>query len=278
MDSGLSRSFAVSRCAVRYALQCVGIVAAAVMLLPVGEAQAQVGLEPMVIQSEVNRGQAQSVLTVTNPSAQPMRVRVYAQPFTYDRDAGFTLLTEDSDDLTPYLQFSPREFVVPAGERQRVRVVGILPPSLPELEYRAVIFTEALPEGPATGTSTAAIKTRIGSTVYFYQSDADLALSVVSGEWDAESRKIRLLVNNVGDVSVRPNAKWTLRRGGEALASGESGSTTVVEGRDRLLQIAYSEAEQGILLPGEYEITGELVWLSGSEQSSQPFSTSFVIR
>lgn len=254
------------------------MMAGAIALLTPTQTQAQVGLNPMVIQSEITRGQAQSVITVTNPSAQPMRVRVYAQPFTYERDTGFTTLTEDINDLTPYLQFSPREFVVPPNEKQRVRVVGLLPPSLVETEYRAVIFTEALPENAPTGQSVAGIQTRIGSTVYFRQADADPALSVASSEWNAESSAIHLLVSNQGDVTARPNIKWTLRRNGEPVATGESGSTTVIEGGDRRFQLPYTNPESNLLLPGDYELAGEMVWQFGTQQSSQPFSTPLIVR
>ncbi|MEN8444462.1 MAG: P pilus assembly protein, chaperone PapD, partial [Cyanobacteria bacterium J06555_13] len=68
-----------------------GLVLIATML-NTAKAKAQVGLDPMVIQTEVSRGQAQSVITVTNPSNEAMRVRVYAHPITYEREAGFTEL------------------------------------------------------------------------------------------------------------------------------------------------------------------------------------------
>jgi len=254
------------------------MIAGAIALLTPTQVKAQVGLNPMVIQSEISRGQAQSVITVTNPSAQPMRVRVYAEPFTYDRDTGFTTLTEDVNDLTPYLQFSPREFVVPPNEKQRVRVVGLLPPSLLETEYRAVIFTEALPENTPSGESIAGIQTRIGSTVYFRQADTEPALSVMNSEWDAENKTIQLLVSNQGDTTARPNIRWTLRRGEESVATGASGSTTVIEGGDRLFQLSYINGTAETLTPGTYELSGELVWRFGTEQSSQPFSTSLVVR
>lgn len=257
---------------------CLGLAAGAITLLTATQVQAQVGLSPMVIQSEITRGQAQSVITVTNPSAQPMRVRVYAQPFTYERDTGFAALTEDINDLTPYLQFSPREFVVPPNERQRVRVVGLLPPSLTETEYRAVIFTEALPENAPTAASVAGIQTRIGATVYFRQADADPALSIVSAQWNAENNAIQLLVSNEGDVTARPNVKWTLRRDGDSVAAGESGSVTVIEGGDRLFQLPYISESAQSLPPGSYELTGEMVWQFGTEQSSQPFSTSLTVQ
>ena len=253
----------------------VGAALGGALLTGAEESFAQVGLDPMVIQTEVGRGQAQSVLTVTNPSNQPMRVRLYAEPFTYDRDAGFASLLEDENDLSPYLQFSPREFVVPAGQRQRVRVVGILPPSLPESEYRAVIFTEALPEGTSTSEYTAGIQTRIGSTVYFHQPGAKPVLSVVTASVDMENDLIALLVSNAGESTARPKAKWTLRQGSETVATGESSATTVIEGGDRTLQLPYDVSS---LPSGNYELSGELVWLSGTKQQSQDFSTSFSVQ
>ncbi|MEM7063606.1 MAG: P pilus assembly protein, chaperone PapD [Cyanobacteria bacterium P01_B01_bin.77] len=230
----------------------------------------------MVLQTEVSRGQAQSVLTVKNPTDQPVRVRVYAQPFTYEREAGFTVLTEDDDDLTPYLQFSPREFVIPAGQNQRVRLLGLLPPSLPEPEYRAVVFTEVLLEEEPSAGFTSSIQTRIGSTVYFRQSDSDAELSVDSAEWNTENSQIQLLVNNNGSATARPDAKWTLIYDGQTMAEGNSGNTTVIAGQDRLLQLNHDQTTSE-LSPGNYELTGELVWRYGTEQHSQPFSTTFSI-
>ncbi|MEL7352411.1 MAG: P pilus assembly protein, chaperone PapD [Cyanobacteria bacterium J06560_5] len=277
----MSRRFSIASApskALRWASMLGSIIALHSVILIAPKAEAQVGLEPMVIQTEVRRGQAQSVITVTNPSSQPMRVRVYSQPFTYEREAGFVTLAEDENDLTPYLQFSPREFVIPPNERQRVRVVGLLPPSLAETEYRAVIFTEALPESEQSASSTAGIQTRIGSTVYFRQSAANPELSVVSAQWDAEASKVQLLVTNAGEATARPNVKWTLQQAGESVATGESGATTVIEGGDRLFQLPFDSETSGAIAPGTYELTGELLWRLGStEQSTESFSTTLTI-
>jgi P pilus assembly chaperone PapD len=239
---------------------------------------AQVGLEPMVIQETVERGRAQGVLTVTNPGAQPMRVRVYAEPFTYDRETGFTSLSEDAQDLTPYLQFSPREFVIPPGERQRVRLVSLLPPSLTGPEYRAVVFTEALLETvSAEETSSNTIQARIGSTVYIRQPDAAPELSLVSAQWDQASAQVQVLVSNSGNASARPNLKWTLAHDGVTVATGESGATTVIAGLDRLFVLSGSSAAAFDLASGNYEISGELVWDLGDESYSQPFKSGFSV-
>lgn len=259
---------------------CLGLATGILTFIGVGQAQAQaqVGLSPMVVQEEVSRGRAQSVLTVNNPSAESLRVRVYAEPFTYDRETGFSLaVEEDNNNLTPYLQFSPREFVVPAGESQRVRVVGLLPPSLlEESEYRAVIFTEALPEGDAV-QNRATIQTRVGATVYFRQPEATPILTASSAIWKANSQEVQLLVSNSGDVTARPSAEWQLTRNGEILASGDSGATTVLEGKDRLFKLS-NESGGLSLLPGEYEISGELSWRFGANAYSQPFSLPLTVQ
>lgn len=254
----------------------LGLMLGAVTCLGAGVAQAQVGLAPIVVQEEMNRNRAQSVLRVSNPTNQPMRIRVFAQPFTYDRDNGFTFLTASEYDLTPYLQFSPREFVVPPGEQQQVRLIALLPPDLPQSEYRAVVFTEPLTETISSSSNTTNIQTRIGSTVYVRQDGAEADLTVVNARWNAETSQIELLVNNAGGATVRPDAQWTLKRGDETLATGKSGFTTVIAGGDRFLRLSFAEGSSRPA-SGTYELTGNLVWTLGSENYSEPFSTTVSI-
>src|SRR4028118_870105 len=112
-----------------------------------GKSVAQVSISPLVIEVEAKRGQAQGVINVGNSTNEPFRARVYAEPFTYSRDAGFqTLKKGEQADLTPYLQFSPTELNVPPGVERRIRYIVRLPPSMQEGEYRAVVFTENLKE------------------------------------------------------------------------------------------------------------------------------------
>lgn len=241
-------------------------------------AQAQVGLTPMVIQEEISRNRAQSVLRVFNPSNQPIRVRVYAQPFTYDRDKGFTFVSGSEDDLSPYLQFSPREFVVPPGEQQRVRLIALFPPDLEQPEYRAIVFTEALAENndAAAGSENATnIQTRIGSTVYVRQGEIAADLSVVSAQWNSMTQQIDLLVTNAGGATVRPSAEWALQRNGETVMTGKIGNTTVIAEGDRFLRLVLPENASPAA--GTYELTGELVWKLGEDRYAESFSTTVTI-
>lgn len=101
-------------------------------------------VSPLVIEAKTERSEAKGIVTITNTSNAPSRVRIYAEPFTYHRDTGFQTLPSSPNDLTPYLQFSPRELTIQPGESRRVRLIGNLAPNLPEGEYREVIFNEVL--------------------------------------------------------------------------------------------------------------------------------------
>ena len=78
-------------------------------LLSENTAKADITISPLVIETAAKQGQAQGNITVTNGDTKSFRSRVYTEPFTYDLETGFKLLDSSPFDLTPYLQFSPRE-------------------------------------------------------------------------------------------------------------------------------------------------------------------------
>jgi hypothetical protein len=65
-------------------------------------AQVQINLSPLSIDVQSKSGQAQGVIDVKNTGNTVFRARIYAEPFTYDRDTGFKTLTS-----TP---FPPKEY------------------------------------------------------------------------------------------------------------------------------------------------------------------------
>ncbi|PAX45757.1 P pilus assembly protein, chaperone PapD, partial [Brunnivagina elsteri CCALA 953] len=90
---------------------CTGLLST--VILWAGTAQAQVSLSPMIIEAQSSRGQAKGIINITNNSDETFRARVYAESFTYDKEKGFQTIPSSPNDLKPYLQFSPRELVVP---------------------------------------------------------------------------------------------------------------------------------------------------------------------
>ena len=230
----------------------------------ISPAIAQVGISPLAIESEAVKGRAQGVLTVINSSDQPKRVRIYSEPFTFNQN-GFVSLSSDPSDLSPYLQFSPREVVINAESEQRIRLLGTFPPDFPAGEYRAIIFAEELRDSSSAEANVANVSARVGTTVYMRQGDLSADLSGISVTPDGSA--LNLLVQNSGQATARPMVRWTLLQAGVEIAKGEEASHTVVTNSDRNIPLTLPEA----LPAGSYTVSGELVWATLEE----PYSASF---
>lgn len=240
-------------------------------------ALAQLGASPLIIEAETNRGQAQTMINVINSGDTPLRARIYTEPFTYDRDKGFQTLPSDTNDLSPYLQFSPRELTIPPGVTRRVRLRAILAPSLPDGEYRTAVFAETLKESVNGSGKNVGVITRVATTVYIRKGDVSPNLTVDSAEFNANQKTIHLLVENIGDASVRLGANWQLKQGERIIQTGESVPTAIVAQSDRnLILNNHPESEPLALLPGNYQLTGELIW--GDDNSNKlPFSVNLTV-
>ncbi|MBW4623428.1 MAG: hypothetical protein KME17_29235 [Cyanosarcina radialis HA8281-LM2] len=229
------------------------------LILFPGIAKAQVQISPLVIETETKQGQSRGTINVTNTSKERFRARVYAAPFTYDRE-GFQALESSANDLTPYLTFSPRELVVEPGQTRRIRIVSRLLPSMKAGEYRAVIFTENLQAFESqSGNMTIGIIPRIGVTVYVRHGEASANLAVQGGSFATERKLINLLVKNSGNASVRPQVNWKLAKGGKTVKEGKIEAITVIAEGERNIPIEYLSAEDKVAA-GEYQLTGELFW------------------
>lgn len=267
-------AFSVSPKALR--LSCLALSAA----LWGGAAQAQVSISPLVIDVQANRGQAQGLINITNKSSEPFRARVYAEPFTYSRDVGFQTIPSNPSNLTPYLQFSPRELIVPPGVNRRVRLSARLSPSLPDGEYRAVIFTEDLKQANTTDSqgNSVGIKARIGVTVYVRKGNVSPNLAVNSASFNSQQKQIQLMVRNSGQASARPVVTWTLNQGGKAVRGGKvDGGTAIIAGSDRNLLLDDPGKNESALSAGEYQLTGKLAWGEDNNMSTLPFSVNLTV-
>ncbi len=244
-----------------------------------GASVAQVSLSPLKIEVQTNRGQAQGVINITNTSNETFRARVYAESFTYHRDKGFENLPSSPTDLRPYLQFSPRELVVPPGTTRRVRLNARLAPNLPAGEYRTMIFTEPLKQNVSTDRNgnTTKIITRVGSAFFVRKGDVHPKLTVDSVRWNGEAKKLQLLVRNTGKASAYTSIKWTLKQGGTVVKTGETPDAGIVPDGDRNLILNQSPKEQLALAPGIYELSGELLWGESNDKSKLPFKLDLTV-
>lgn len=238
---------------------------------------AQMMVNPMVIETEAQKGQARGFLTVTNNGAGVMRARIIAQPFDYGKK-GFEVLASSPTDLSPYLVFSPREFVLQPGQTRQIRLSTKLPPSLKDQELRAVLFIENLAAteqviNQNTGSSQNAVVPRLGVTVYVRQGKAEPQLQVDSATVAASN--IRMIVKNTGNASARPEILWTVIDKKGTTISGKVDAITVIAGGDR--EIILIEKLPPTLTPGNYELKGELRWTREKEVRTQTFTTQLTI-
>ncbi|WP_228060792.1 MULTISPECIES: P pilus assembly protein, chaperone PapD [unclassified Coleofasciculus] len=239
-------------------------------------ALAQLGASPLVIEAEANQGQAQAIINVINSGDTPLRTRIYTEPFTYERDKGFQTVSSSSNNLSPYLQFSPTELTVPPGATRRVRLRAILAPSLPDGEYRTAVFAEALKESTDASGRRVGVITRVATTVYVRKGDVDPKLTVDSATFNSEQKTLQLLVHNTGDASVRLGVNWKLKQGETVVRTGESIPTAIVAQGDRNLLLNNPQSDPSPLPPGNYQLTGELTW--GENNSNKlPFTVNLTI-
>jgi len=253
-------------------------------LLWQGAARAQVFITPMVIEVPDNRGQAQGFIEVRNDSSDTFRARIYTESFTYNRDAGFqSLKSTNASDLSPYLQFSPREMILQPGANRRVRFVARLAPNLPDGEYRTMIFTEKLQEAPAVTTASnrpnVSLTARIGVAVFVRKGNITPTLAVGGASLNADKNKVQLLVRNTGKASARPGGTWTLKQGGTVIKNGEIPPTIVLAENERNSLVTYlgTGQDQLNLAPGEYQLTGELTWGEDNTKSKLPFNVNLTV-
>lgn len=256
-------------------VQAITSVCLSALTLFPSAAKAQVGVSPLVIQSKAQRGQAQGMITIKNTGDTRKRVRLYAQPFTYSRDAGFQTLKSSSNDLTPYLQFSPRELTIAPRTQRRVRLYTRMPPNLPDGELRAVVFNETLKQTKDAAGNNVALKTRIGVTVFVTNGDVAPKLKVDNASFNPKKKQIQLLVRNQGNATVRPKISWKLSRGKTAIEAGETKESFVVSQSDRNLLLNFPAKKQ--LASGIYQLSGNLEWEEGKNTRKLPFNVNVTI-
>ncbi len=247
-------------------------------LLLASAAKAQINVSPMIIETQENRGQSQGVINIINNGNEPFRARIYTQPFTYERDTGFKTVESIPNDLSPYLQFSPREVDIKPGESRRIRLLSRLAPNLPDGEYRTVVFTEELKELPPGGKNNQIlIKTRIGVTMYVRKGNLSPKLEVVSASLEQKNSQVQILVRNTGKATSNPKISWTLKQGKKVIKTHNEDLSSVLADNERNLLVSYPDEKDPKLAPGDYQVTGELSWQENKDTKKMPFSVKLTV-
>lgn len=235
-------------------------------------------LSPMYLKMESEQGQSKGVLQIGNTSAKPIRVRLSTTAFTYNKNGSFQRRSSSEqgkktleNDLTPYLRYSPQEMVIPGNSSRRVRLISLLPPSLPEGEYRTAIFAETLQEQTNDRGRKMGFNLSIGSALYVAKGDLEPAIDIVKTDFEPKDSKLKLLVANEGDATAKGEVTWTLRQGDKEIASGSSGGSFLPNSQTSIT-LNRELGEKLDLATGSYQLEGEVVWSDSDEKQTSDFA------
>ena len=235
-------------------------------------AHANLFLTPMYLKMESKQGQSQGVLQVGNTSSIPIRVRLYATAFTYNKNGEFQRLDRSPDnDLTPYIRYSPREMIIPANSSRRVRLISLLPPSLPEGEYRTAIFAETLQAKTNSQGYKVGLNLSIDSALYVVKGEISPEINVIETYLNQEGKQLQILVANDGTATAKGEITWTLKQGGSEIASGISGGSFLPKSRSNIL-LNRDKSQKLDLAPGTYQLEGEIVWNNSDNKEKTSFA------
>jgi hypothetical protein len=248
-----------------------------IFLSTITAAQAQnFTVSPMITLAESKGGQAKSSVIVTNNAREPLRLRVFAEDFTYDRTKGFAIIKSHNRSAVPYLQFSPRELVVPPGVTRNIRVSTILPPSTPNGEYRVVLFLEDLKEKQIqnTGNSNPVVmKAKVASVFYISKGSIRADVQANSAIWDNKAKKLALVLSNKGQRSAYPNVDWKIEKDGKEIAKSVIAGVVLQSESDR--EVTLQNVNNSLSLSsGVYNLSGEI---SNVDKQKIPFSLKVTI-
>ncbi|MBI3992704.1 MAG: hypothetical protein HY342_05485 [Candidatus Lambdaproteobacteria bacterium] len=167
--------------------------------------------------------------TITNNSADPVRVRIYPRFVAFDENGRAVERDNDPHDLGAWLVFNPRQVALLPRQRRVIRFSVRPPPNLTPGEYRAVVFFEELPSAPPTlekkeeeppqGVGlTLSLLTRLGVTLYGRVGQAVHEVALAEPQVDLTSAQLKFH----GRLQNKGNGHEILRLRGELFDAGNA--------------------------------------------------------
>jgi hypothetical protein len=215
-------------------------------------------ISPMVNILDLRNGQAKGVININNKGQSPLRLRIYTENFTYERSQGYVTTDNHPQSAINYLQFSPRELVVPPGVTRNVRVGTSLPSNLPDGEYRAAIFVEDLKEQDVSTSSDGqriSLQTRVASVFYFNKGLTTSDLTMAAATWLSPNKELLMLLSNKGKKTSYPVINWRLEKDGKVAAQDRILGILLQSQTEREFPLKLSSAK---LASGNYAFVGEI--------------------
>jgi hypothetical protein len=230
-----------------------------ILATPVRAEPISMSVSPMVTIAEIKGAQSKASFSIRNNGQTPIRTRIYAQDFDYDTQKGYTQIDSHANSANPYLQFSPKELVIPPGVTREVRLNIAIPPSKPDGEYRVAVFTQDLTERKITDPKSkqvTVIRPQIGSIFFISKGAITPQLSAVSIGWNSETNKPRLVMKNQGQKSAYAEVNWKLKQGSKEVAGQRVQGVVLQAGHERAIDL--NIASDTKLAPGIDILSGEI--------------------
>ena len=249
----------------------LGLIANFAAIVPVWAQRFTVA--PMVTIVEAKNGSSKGSISVTNNGKELLRMRVYAEDFTYERKQGFKTIGKHDFSAVPYFQFSPRELNIPPGVTRSVRVSTLLPPNLQKGEYRGVLFVENLKEKDAKqGNENAVVlKARVASI--FYISNTGTISDPQVSEFILNDNKLNIVLANKGKQSSYPDINWRIDKNGKEIAKDILKGVLIQSEKEREIELK-PKGQPLSLSSGAYNLSGEVITPG---KKSSPFSLKITI-
>ncbi len=266
-----------------------------------GRAQAQGGitisLVPARVELEVSPGaRAEQTVVISLKAGEALHMRAYADDLSPPDFGNYVVAAERlAPPATEWVQISPQEFTVSAGERQEVEVVVAPPPDVLVGNYQAAVFMEASSGRESEGSGNVIVRPRLGAMVLVdvVPEGEELSRKGKSERghlevetphlfkgwlprpqalWERPQARIREEFVNVGDTYLRVLGTFTFQGAMGASFEEQVGPVTVLRGAGRTFESEWSKAPLAGSLNGKSELVylksrGEAVTISNEYSS-----------
>ncbi len=254
---------------------------AACIVLP-ARAQTAVAIDPPAAIYAARPGEEKTAsILIANPGAEPARVRVSLGDWMYQPDGQPVYLDPGSlpESASPWITFSPAEFMLAGHEKKIVRYTIKVPEDAAAGTHWSVLFLQGEDPNAQPGANIATFKIRVAHTIYVnvppVEWDGQI-LGIVAVPPDEPDQPIAIGIQyaNTGNGAYAVTGRLEVRdAGGNVVGEAEIDRTVVLPGATRVLRANFF----GPIKKGDYVILAvlnygsETVDVAGQTVVSLPF-------
>lgn len=250
--------------------------------LSIATAQTAVAIDPPAVIFEAEPGEELTAsILVANPGAEAARVRVSLGDWMYQPDGQPVYLDPGSlpESASPWITFSPAEFLLDGHEKKIVRYTIKVPNDAKPGTHWSVLFLQGEDPNAQPGANIATFKLRVAHTIYVNVPPVEwdgeiLGIAAVPPEKPDGPIAIAIQYANTGNGAYAVTGKLEVRdAGGQVVGRAEIDRTVVLPGATRVLLANF----YGPINKGDYVILAvlnygsETVDIAGQTVVSLPF-------